>query len=110
MTRFFPLTENLSTTYVLTCNEVQVVLTDKNVHVNYNSFRKNQFICHSNDEWTSINYCPDHITQNDLDCISDSLESIWNNQIQKSILLLTKKERLEKEISRLEKELKECTQ
>lgn len=107
-TRFLPLISNINTSFDLKYGEVTVSFNEKYVHVIYRPFDSNQFTSVTNKDWTSVTVCLDHITDDDLVNVHDSLIEIWEQQVKESKLLLAKRERIKKEIAKLENELLLC--
>lgn len=107
-TRFLPLINKIKSSFDLKFGELNIQFTSSYVHVYYNSLRKNQFTCSSNNEWTCVQYCPNHLSDDDTAYIYEALLNIWENQIKESKLMLSKKQILQEKLKQIEKELEEC--
>lgn len=104
-TRFLPLISNINSSLNFKFGELNIDLTSSYVHVYYNPFSKNQFTCHNNNEWSSVQFCPNHLTEDDTSFIYAALDNIYDNQIKGSKLLQSKGEQLTNKIKELENEL-----
>jgi len=106
-TRFLPLISNINSSLNFKFGELNIEITSSYVHVFYNPFSKNQFTCHTNNEWSSVQLCPNHLTEDDTAFIYAALDNIYDNQIKESKLLLSKGEQLTNKIKELENEYSE---
>ena len=107
-TRFLPLIDNIKSPLNFKLGEVNISITPTYVHVFYNSFSENQFDCTSNNKWTNVTVCPNHITEDDLVIVHDSLIEIWETHLKDSNIIQSRKQQITNRIKELEKELILC--
>lgn len=107
-TRFLPLIDNINSPLSFKLGEVNISITPTYVHVFYREFSENQFDCTSNNKWTNVTVCPNHITDDDLVVVHDSLIEIWETHLKDSNILQSRKQQITNRIKELEKELTLC--
>ncbi|SEG75464.1 hypothetical protein SAMN05421877_11917 [Sphingobacterium lactis] len=107
-TRFLPLIDNIKSPLSFRFGEVNLTIHPSYIHVFYKVFSSSQFDCTSNKDWTSVSVCPNHITQDDLLVVHDSLIDIWENNLKGSKIIMTRKEQLTNRMKEIQNELSLC--
>ncbi|MGM1427926.1 hypothetical protein ACS126_01620 [Sphingobacterium lactis] len=106
-TRFLPLSPNIDHSFDLKFGDLHVNCNRTHIHIYYRTLTPNQFTLIAYPEWTSVQFCPDHLTEDDIMFIYAALDNIYENHIKGSKLLLSKGEQLTNKIQELQNELQE---
>ena len=107
-TRFLPLIDNIKSPLSFRFGEVNLTIHPSYIHVFYKVFSSSQFDCTSNKDWTSVSVCPNHITEDDLVAIHDSLIDIWDKHLKDSNIIQSRRTQITNRIKELENELSLC--
>lgn len=107
-TRFLPLITNIKSDVSFNHGPLTLVLARTHVHLMHEVFAANQLVVISYPEWTSIQYCPGKLTEDELVFAHDTLIEIFETQIKGSNLIISKREQIKNKIKALERELASC--
>lgn len=107
-TRFLPLITNIKSDVRFNRAQLTLILSATHVHLMHEVYLPNQLNVISYTDWTSVQYCPGKLTEDDLVFVHDTLIEIFETHIKDSKMIVSKREQIKAKITQLEKELQEC--